>query len=302
MSTEAAMNLSRLDRAPRHDRTRDRDSVTAAPPRRAAVTALRDYRTRRNAAWPYAQNQLLAALPPADRERLSRVLLPVTLPAKHVICEAGCRPDHAYFPVAGIVALTHELASGATVDVAVTGSEGVVGVALFLGGGIATTRAVVRAASQGYRLGADVLADEFSRSDALRQALLAYAQALFTQTAQTAACRGHHGTVQQVCRFLLSMRDRLRDDELVLTQDTIAEALGVRRETVTVAAGALQADGLIRYGRGRITVVDRGGLERRACECYAVVREESRRLAQLPHAVATGREALADAGTSRCGH
>ena len=289
------MNLSRLDPVPRGDNARRRGSAAMPGARGAAVTALRDYRDRRTLAFPHANNELLAALPGGDLERLTRSLEFVALPARHVICEAGRRPDHLYFPVAGVVALATELASGATADVAFTGREGVVGAALFLGGGAATTRAVVRTASHGYRLCADALAGEFRRGEALRQVLLGYAQALFTQAAQTAACRGHHSVMQQVCRTLLAVRDRAHDDELPLTHDAVAESLGVRRESVTLAAGVLQADGLIRYRRGQITIIDGAELERRACECHAVVNAESRRSAPARPAVEDRRTAV-----SRC--
>ena len=293
------MNLSHLDPASHQDAAPRRGSGTTGIPRAAAVTALRDFRDRRSASSLHLRNGLLAALPAADGERLCRTLAHVALPAGHVICEAGRQQAHPYFPVTGIVALSQELASGAMADVAVTGSEGVVGVALFLGGGTTSTRAVVRAASHGYRLCADALAAEFDRCDALRQVLLRYAQVLLTQAVQTAACRGHHSVLQQVCRLLLSVRDRLPCDELVLTQDAIGESLGVRRESITAAAGRLQKDGLIRYGRGRITIVDRAGLERRACECYAVVKAESGRLAQVHHAVRLESAASAHATVSR---
>jgi CRP-like cAMP-binding protein len=279
------MSLSRLDHVSREHNARRRVNAAVPGARAAPVTALRDYRDRRPLAVAHTQNALLAALPAADLERLARGLEPVALPARHVICEAGRCPDHVYFPVAGIVALATELASGATADVAVTGCEGVVGVTLFQGGNAATTRAVVRAASHGYRLCADALAVEFRRCEALRQVLLGYTQTLFTQAAQTAACRGHHSVIQQVCRTLLAVRDRLPGDELALTHDVVAESLGVRRESVTLAAGVLQEAGVIRYWRGRMTILDRGALEGRACECYAVVRADSRPVPMRPASV-----------------
>jgi len=269
---------------------------------RAAITVLGEYRQRRieradgttppdgacdrrasvhaatGTRWHARQNRLLAALPGADYERLWPLLELVALPLGEPVCEAGCAPTHALFPVSGIVSFTQELASGALAEVAVAGNEGMAGIELVLGGGPTTGRAFVRSAGTGYRLRADVLQAEFDRCRPLRQALLRHSQFVLTQTAQIAVCRGHHSIDEQVCRFLLTSLDRSHDDGLALTQELIAQLLGVRRESVTVAAGALQAAGAIRYHRGRIAVLDRGALEARACECYTTLRHEAARL------------------------
>jgi len=224
------------------------------------------------------QNKLLAALPGTDFERLRSSLEFVVLPSGHVLRESGCRASHAYFPVTGVLSLTQELASGAAAEVAVAGNEGMSGVTVFMGGGGTTGREFVRAKSIGYRMRAEVLQCEFARCKPLRDILLRYAQLLMTQAVQTAVCRGHHSILEQVCRFLLATLDRSSSNELALTHEFVAELLGVRRESVTVAAGALQAAGAIRCIRSRITVLDRDAVEDRVCECYATVRDEVSRL------------------------
>jgi CRP-like cAMP-binding protein len=228
--------------------------------------------------WHARQNRLLAALPAADYERLWPLLELVALPLGEPVCDAGCQPTHALFPVSGIVSFTQELASGALAEVAVSGNEGMAGVELVLGGVPTTRRAFVRNTGSGYRLRGDVLQAEFDRCRPFRQALLRHSQLVLAQAAQIAVCRGHHSIDEQVCRFLLATLDRSPGDEVALTQELIAQLLGVRRESVTVAAGALQAAGAIRYHRGRIAVLDRGALEARACECYATLRHEAARL------------------------
>ena len=224
------------------------------------------------------RNRLLAALNAEDNARLLPHLELVSLPRGTVICEARARSDYAYFPTDGIVSLLYELENGASVEVAVTGNDGMVGTAVFMGGGATTSRAVVRNGGQGYRIPARVLKTEFEGSAALRQLLLRYAQALTAQMAQTAVCRGRHQLEQQLCRMLLVSMDRLASAEVDLTQDAIAGLLGARRESVTAAAGRLQAAGLIRYHRGRITVLNRRLLEARVCECYAAAKVELDRL------------------------
>lgn len=228
------------------------------------------------------RNLLLAALNAQDAARLHSHLELVSLPSGTVISEACTQSDWAYFPTYGIVSLLYELENGASVEVAATGSDGMVGTAIFMGGGATTSRAVVRNGGHGYRIPARVLKDEFERSSALRQLLLCYAQALTVQMAQTAVCRGHHQLEQQFCRLLLVSMDRLASVEVQLTQDTIAGLLGVRRESVTTTAGKLQAAGLIRYHRGRITVLNRRLMEAHVCECYAATRFELDRLIPRP--------------------
>jgi CRP-like cAMP-binding protein len=227
-------------------------------------------------------NRLLAALPEAERDRVYPALELVPLPLGGVLHEAGRRLDHVYFPATGIVSLLYVMESGASAEIAVVGDDGVVGVAVFMGGETTPSRAVVQSAGEAFRLPGKALKDEFHRGGALQQLLLRYTQALLTQMAQTAVCNRHHSIDQQLCRWLLLSLDRLRSQELVMTQELIANMLGVRREGVTEAAGKLQATGVIRYSRGRITVLDRHALEASACECYAVVRRECDRL--LPQA------------------
>lgn len=226
----------------------------------------------------FNQNQLLAALPAADYERLLPHLEPVTLPLGMVIFESGGKLRHLYFPASGIVSLMYAMENGASTEIAVIGNEGVVGIALFMGGDSTPSRAVVQSAGQGCRLKAAVVKTEFDRGGPLQQLLLRYTQALIAQMTQTAVCNRHHAVDQQLCRWLLLSLDRLPSNKLAMTQELIANMLGVRREGVTEAAGKLQEAGLIRYRRGHITVLDRPQLEARVCECYAVVKKEMDRL------------------------
>lgn len=223
-------------------------------------------------------NQLLAALPPDVWERWVALLEPVELPLGTVLYESGARLSHVYFPTSAIVSLLYVMENGASAEIAVVGHEGLVGVSLFMGGDTTPSRAVVQSAGQGYRLKASAMMLEFNRAGPAMHLLLRYTQALITQMSQTAVCNRHHSLDQQLCRWLLLSLDRLPTNELVMTQELIANMLGVRREGVTEAAGRLQAAGLIRYHRGHITVLDRKGLEQRTCECYAVVKQEYDRL------------------------
>ena len=221
---------------------------------------------------------MLAALPAGDFARLEPHLEPVAMPLGDSIYESGSQLHHVYFPATSIVSLLYVMENGASAEIAVVGNEGVVGIALFMGGNTTPSRAVVQSAGQGWRLPAATLKAEFGRGGPLMQLLLRYTQALITQMSQTAVCNRHHSVGQQLCRWLLLSLDRLPSNELVMTQELIANMLGVRREGVTEAAGNLQRAGLIRYSRGRITVIDRAGVERNACECYGVVRKEFDRL------------------------
>jgi CRP-like cAMP-binding protein len=224
------------------------------------------------------QNRLLAALPADEWTRWLPALEPVSLPLGEVLYESGMTMTHVVFPTTAIVSLLYVLENGASAEIAVVGNEGIVGVSLFMGGESTPSRSVVQSAGAGYRLRAQVLKEEFGRSGPVLHLLLRYTQALITQMAQTAVCNRHHTLDQQLCRWLLLSLDRLRSPELVMTQELIANMLGVRREGVTEAAANLQRAGLIHYRRGHITVVDRPGLERRTCECYDVVRREYARL------------------------
>jgi CRP-like cAMP-binding protein len=200
------------------------------------------------------------------------------MPLGEVLYESGVTLSHVYFPTTAIVSLLYVMEDGASAEIAVVGNEGIVGISLFMGGESTPSRAVVQSAGQGFRLKAQVLKEEFNRAGPVLHLLLRYTQALITQMAQTAVCNRHHSLDQQLCRWLLLSLDRLQGDELVMTQELIANMLGVRREGVTEAALKLQSAGLIRYARGRITVLDRAGLEQRTCECYAVVKKEYDRL------------------------
>ncbi len=224
------------------------------------------------------QNHLLAALPAVDFQRLSPHLKLVDLPLGEVLYESGTALRHVYFPINSIVSLLYVMADGASAEIAVVGNEGIIGVSLFMGGETTPSRAVVQSAGHAYQLGGQYLKDEFSLAGAMQYLLLRYTQALLTQMAQTAVCNRHHSLDQQLCRWLLLSLDRLSSNQLVMTQELIANMLGVRREGVTEAAGHLQNAGLIQYTRGRITVIDRPGLEARTCECYAVVKRECDRL------------------------
>ena len=224
------------------------------------------------------ENHLFAVLPVEARERVFPQLECVALQLGEVLYESGAELQHVYFPTDSIVSLLYVLDNGASAEIAVVGNEGMVGVALFMGGETTPNRAVVQAAGTAYRLRGRVLKEEFNRSGALQHLLLRYTQALLTQMAQTAVCNRHHSVDQQLCRWLLLSLDRLPGSELRMTQELIGNMLGVRREGVTEAAGKLQAAGAITYSRGHITVLDRAKLESRCCECYAVVKRESDRL------------------------
>ena len=227
------------------------------------------------------KNGLLAALPPDEYQRLLPHLESVPLPLGWAVYESGSKMEHVFFPTEGIVSLLSVMENGASAEIAVTGNEGLVGIALFMGGESTPSRAIVQSAGSAYRLEAEVLKREFERGANLQLLLLRYTQALITQMAQTAVCNRHHALDQQLCRWLLLSLDRLPSNQLLMTQDLIANMLGVRREGVTEAARKLQDIGLIHYRRGRITVLDRPGLEQRVCECYSVVKRETDRLRAL---------------------
>jgi CRP-like cAMP-binding protein len=231
------------------------------------------------------KNHLLAALPEAQWLRWRPMLQLVDMPLGQVLYESGTTMQHVYFPTTSIVSMLYVTQSGASAELAVVGNEGIVGISLFMGGGSTPSRAVVQSAGKGYRLDARVMKIEFDRAGPVLHLLLRYTQALITQMTQTAVCNRHHSLDQQLCRWLLLSMDRLQGSELVMTQELIANMLGVRREGVTEGALKLQKMGLISYARGRITVLDRQGLELRSCECYAVVKKEYDRL--LPDKVAT---------------
>jgi CRP-like cAMP-binding protein len=230
------------------------------------------------------QNQLLAALPAADYQRLLPSLEFVSLPLGKVLYESGDQLDCVYFPVDCIVSLLYVMESGASAEIAVVGHEGLLGIALFMGGESTPSRAVVQSAGTAYRLPSNVLKREFARRGPMQRLLLRYTQALITQMSQTAVCNRHHTVDQQLCRWLLLSLDRLYSSDLHMTHELIANMLGVRREGVTEAAGRLQTAKLIHYCRGHIKVLNRRKLEERVCECYAVVSQESDRL--LPHRIA----------------
>lgn len=231
------------------------------------------------------KNHLLSALPVEELQRWLPQLEYVEMSLGQVIYESGRTQSHVYFPTSSIVSLLYVMENGASAEIAVVGNEGLVGVSLFMGGESTPSRAVVQSAGHGYRLKAQVMKDEFNRNGPAMHLFLRYTQALITQMAQTAVCNRHHSLDQQLCRWLLLSLDRLQGSELVMTQELIANMLGVRREGVTEAALKLQSVGLIRYARGRITVLDRPGLEARTCECYQVVKTEYDRL--LPARIAT---------------
>ncbi len=224
------------------------------------------------------QNRLLSALPRTVRERWRSQLEPVDMPLGEVLYESGATLSHVYFPTTAIVSLLYVMEDGASAEIAVVGNEGIVGISLFMGGGSTPSRAVVQSAGRGLRLKARTLKGEFDRAGPVLHLLLRYTQALITQMAQTAVCNRHHSLDQQLCRWLLLSLDRLQGNELVMTQELIANMLGVRREGVTEGALRLQTAGLIRYARGHITVLNRAGLEGRTCECYAAVKREYDRL------------------------
>lgn len=224
------------------------------------------------------QNQLLDALPDEDLERLLPHLEFISMPFDMTVCEAETQMNHVYFLTSSVVSLLYETRDGASAEIAVIGNEGIVGVTLFMGGGASPNRAVVKSAGYGFRLKASVFMEEFRRGGALQQSLLRYTNALIAQMSHTAVCNRHHNVMQQLCRWLLLTLDRLPSNEMAVSQGLIATMLGVRRESVTEAAGKLQEEGMIQYRRGHITVMDRVGLESRACECYAGVRKEYDRL------------------------
>ncbi len=224
------------------------------------------------------QNHLLAALPHDEFERLLPHLEPVPMPLGEALYESGGQLHHVYFPTTSIVSLLYVMEDGASAEIAVVGNEGILGISLFMGGETTPSRAVVQSDGYGYRLKSDLLKREFNRAGPVMHLLLRYTQALITQMAQTAVCNRHHSVEQQLCRWLLLSLDRLPGLELAMTQELIANMLGVRREGVTESAGNLQREGLIRYSRGRITVLDRAGLEKSVCECYGVVKKEFDRL------------------------
>ncbi len=224
------------------------------------------------------QNHLLAALPLAEFERLQPKLELVPMPLGEVLYESGGQLGHAYFPTSAIVSLHYVTEEGASAEIAGVGNEGILGVALFMGGNTTPSRAVTLTAGHGYRLKAQLLMEEFNRAGALMNLLLRYTQALMAQMAQTGVCNRHHSLEQQLCRWLLLTLDRKPSSDLTMTQELIANMLGVRREGVTAAAGHLQQAGLISYRRGHITVLDRAGLETLVCECYKVVKKEYERL------------------------
>ena len=230
------------------------------------------------------QNHLLAALTEEDYARLLPDLEPVAMPLGSALYESGGHLGYLYFPTSSIVSLLYVMESGASAEIAITGNEGLVGVFLFMGGESTPSRAVVQSAGDGYRLKASILKGEFALGGQFARLALRYTQALITQMAQTAVCNRHHAVDQQLCRWLLLSLDRLPGNELMMTQELIADMLGVRRGGVTEAAGKLQAAGLIHYHRGKITVLDRPKLERRVCECYGVVKREYAHL--LPYKLA----------------
>nr|WP_309625622.1 Crp/Fnr family transcriptional regulator [Methylibium sp.] len=231
------------------------------------------------------KNLLLSALPDAEWAHWLPHLEAVDMPLGKVLYESGVTLSHVYFPTTAIVSLLYVMEDGASAEIAVVGQEGIVGISLFMGGESTPSRAVVQSAGQAFRLEAKLMMQEFNRAGPVLHLLLRYTQALITQMAQTAVCNRHHSLDQQLCRWLLLSLDRLHSAEIVMTQELIANMLGVRREGVTEAAGHLQKAGLIRYRRGHITVLDRTRLEERACECYAVVKKEYDRL--LPDTMAS---------------
>ena len=224
------------------------------------------------------ENRLLAVLPDATYDAMLPSLEPLQMPLGLSLYESGGEQGYVYFPTTAIVSLLYVLADGASAEIAVTGNEGLVGISLFMGGETTTSRAVVQSAGLGYRLRASVMKKEFERGGELQHLLLRFTQALITQMTQTAVCNRHHEVDQQLCRWLLLSLDRLAGSELVMTQELMANMLGVQRGGVSEAAGKLQAEGLIRYNRGKITVIDRPRLEARVCECYRAVKKEYDRL------------------------
>ena len=234
-------------------------------------------------------NHLLAALPRNDLARIEPHLEYVRMPLGEALYEAGGHLQHVYFPTTSIVSLLYVMEDGSSAEIAVVGNEGILGISLFMGGETTPSRAVVQSEGHGYRLRSQLLKQEFNRAGPMMHLLLRYTQALITQMAQTAVCNRHHSVDQQLCRWLLLSLDRLSGNDLTMTQELIANMLGVRREGVTEAAGDLRDAGIIEYSRGHIKVLDRGQLERRVCECYAVVKKEfDRLLSEIPLAKSFG--------------
>lgn len=231
------------------------------------------------------QNQLFHSIPPEEWKRLLPHFTMVDLELGMILYEPGIKMTHVFFPSTAIVSLLYGLENGASAEIAVVGNEGLVGISIFMGGETATSRAVVQSAGFGYKIKSSILLSEFNRSVPVMHLLLRYTQALISQMTQTAVCNRHHSLDQQLCRWLLLSADRLTGNELIMTQELIANMLGVRREGVTEAATKLQKEGLIKYARGHITILNRTGLEQRTCECYKVVKKEYDRL--LPHSIAT---------------
>jgi len=224
------------------------------------------------------QNHLLAALPDEVFDRISPHLERVAMPLGDVLYESGGQLQHAYFPTTAIISLHYIMENGASAEIAGVGNEGVLGISLFMGGNTTPSRAAVYTGGHGYRLKERLMMEEFNRAGPMMRLMLRYTQALITQMSQTAVCNRHHSVEQQLCRWLLLTLDRLPTNELTLTQELIANMLGVRREGITETAGNLQREGLISYRRGHITVLNRAGLETHACECYQVVKKEFHRL------------------------
>jgi CRP-like cAMP-binding protein len=224
------------------------------------------------------KNRLLAALPPHEFGRIRPALQEISFSLGQVVYEFGGHLDYVYFPTTAIVSLLYTMENGATAEMGLTGNDGVVGIALFMGGGTMPNRAVIQSSGGALRMTAKVLQDEFARGGKFQGLLLRYTQALITQISQTAVCNRLHSVEQQLCRWLLLSHDRVPADELVMTQELIGDMLGVRREGVTLAAGRLQTEGAISYVRGHITILDRAKLEQSVCECYKVVRDEFERL------------------------
>ncbi|MFM0493346.1 Crp/Fnr family transcriptional regulator [Paraburkholderia caledonica] len=226
----------------------------------------------------FNENHLLSVLPEEERARLAPHLVAIDMTLGQVVYESGDRQHFVYFPTTSIVSLLYVMEDGASAEIAIVGNEGVIGIALFMGGETTPSRAIVQSAGAAFRLDARILKQEFGRAGPVQRLLLRYTQALITQMAQTAVCNRHHSIDQQLCRWLLLSMDRLPSNELKMTQELIANMLGVRRSGVTEAALKLQDAGLIRYSHGHIQVLDRPGLEKRVCECYRVVKREFDRL------------------------
>jgi CRP-like cAMP-binding protein len=228
------------------------------------------------------KNHLLALVDRSEYERILPELVPVALSLGEVLYEAGGRSEYVFFPTGAVISLLYTMEDGSTAEVGLTGNDGIVGVALFLGGDTTPNRAVAQVAGTAFKMRAKLLQEEFARGGSFQQLLLRYTQALITQISQTAVCNRLHSVEKRLCRWLLLSRDRVDSNELQMTQEFISNMLGGRRESVTVAAARLQEEGLIQYSRGHITIVDRRGLEAAVCECYRIVRGEFERL--LPRA------------------